>query len=175
MRRSTAAAVGTLTGAALIIGVRLSVTPPAAPVAEAPPPVDAADTSTPSSDPTSGKSSSAGKAGGGSSKKKESSPSKTTEANKSGLKDGTYRGKGITDPYGVVQVTLKVSNGEISDLSATYPTGGESAQINPAAVPRLKQEALKSQSAKLAVVSGATYTSKAYAESLQSALDAAKA
>ena len=32
MRRSTAAAVGTLTGAALIVGVRLSVQPPAAPV-----------------------------------------------------------------------------------------------------------------------------------------------
>ena len=36
MRRSTAAAVGTLTGAALIIGVRLSVTPPEAPVVAAP-------------------------------------------------------------------------------------------------------------------------------------------
>jgi len=63
----------------------------------------------------------------------------------------------------------------MSDLSATYPTAGQSAQINPGAVPRLKQEALKAQSAKIATVSGATYTSQAYAESLQSALDAAKA
>jgi len=36
MRRSTAAAVGTLTGAALIVGVRLSVQPPAAPAAAPP-------------------------------------------------------------------------------------------------------------------------------------------
>ena len=39
MRRSTAAAFGTLTGAALIVGVRLSVSAPEAPVA-APPAVD---------------------------------------------------------------------------------------------------------------------------------------
>ena len=42
MRRSTAAAVGTLTGAALIVGVRLSVQPPAPPAA-AQSPVDLVD------------------------------------------------------------------------------------------------------------------------------------
>ena len=42
MRRSTAAAVGTLTGAALIVGVRLSVSAPVVPTA-APPAVDLAN------------------------------------------------------------------------------------------------------------------------------------
>ena len=43
MRRSTAAAVGTLTGAALIVGVRLSVSAPEAPAAAPPPAAPAAN------------------------------------------------------------------------------------------------------------------------------------
>jgi uncharacterized protein with FMN-binding domain len=164
MRRSTAAAVGTLTGAALIIGVRLSVTPPAAPAA-APPPVDLAGNSTPSPTGSAAHKGTSGK----------SSSSSKKEANKSGLKDGTYRGKGIQDPYGTVQVSLKVESGSITDVAATYPLAGQSATINPVAIPKLKQEVLKAQSAKIAAVSGATYTSQAYTASLQSALDAAKA
>jgi uncharacterized protein with FMN-binding domain len=160
MRRSTAAAVGTLTGAALIIGVRLSVTPAAAPVAEAPPPVDAADNSSPSA---------AASKGGA------SAPAKKKEAAKSGLKDGNIQGKKIQYPYGAIQVTLKIESGSITDVAATYPLAGDSATINPRAIPALKQEVLKAQNDKIAAVSGATYTSAAYLKSLQSALDAAKA
>jgi uncharacterized protein with FMN-binding domain len=160
MRRSTAAAVGTLTGAALIIGVRLSVTPTAAPAA-APPPVDVADNSAPS-----GKSSAA---------PSKSAPSKKKEAAKSGLKDGNIQGKKVQYPYGAIQVTLKIDGGTITDVAATYPLAGESATINPRAIPKLKQEVLTAQSAKIAAVSGATYTSQAYLTSLQSALDSAKA
>jgi uncharacterized protein with FMN-binding domain len=163
MRRSTAAAVGTLTGAALIIGVRLSVTPSAAPAA-APPPVDVADNSSPSP---------SGSASKGGAKAKE--PAKKQEANKSGLKDGNIQGKKVQYPYGAIQVTLKINSGSITDVSATYPLAGDSATINPRAIPALKQEVLQAQSDKIAAVSGATYTSAAYLKSLQSALDAAKA
>jgi uncharacterized protein with FMN-binding domain len=163
MRRSTAAAVGTLTGAALIIGVRLSVTPPAAPAAEPPPPVDAADNSSPSP------------SGSAAAKNKEKTPAKNKEANKSGLKDGDIQGKKIQYPYVAIQVTLKIDGGTITDVAATYPLAGDSATINPRAIPALKQEVLKAQSDKIAAVSGATYTSAAYLKSLQSALDAAKA
>jgi uncharacterized protein with FMN-binding domain len=162
MRRSTAAAVGTLTGAALIIGVRLSVTPTAAPVAEAPPPVDVANNSSPT--PSSGSAKDGGKA-----------PAKKKEAAKSGLKDGNIQGKKIQYPYGAIQVTLKIDGGSITDVAATYPLAGDSATINPRAIPALKQEVLKAQSDNIAAVSGATYTSAAYLKSLQSALDAAKA
>jgi uncharacterized protein with FMN-binding domain len=163
MRRSTAAAVGTLTGAALIIGVRLSVTPTAAPVAEAPPPVDVANNSSPAPS-SSGSAKDGGKA-----------PAKKKEAAKSGLKDGNIQGKKIQYPYGAIQVTLKIDGGSITDVAATYPLAGDSATINPRAIPALKQEVLKAQSDKIAAVSGATYTSAAYLKSLQSALDAAKA
>jgi uncharacterized protein with FMN-binding domain len=164
MRRSTAAAVGTLTGAALIVGVRLSVQPPAAPAA-APPSTSLVDN--PAPEATTKKP--AGTAGG--SGKKTTEP----EKNKSGLKDGTFKGKGATNPYGTVQVTLKIQNGKITAVDATYPTAGNSATINPVAVPKLKQETLQAQSAKVSAVSGATYTSQSYQESLQAALDSAKA
>jgi uncharacterized protein with FMN-binding domain len=160
MRRSTAAAVGTLTGAALIIGVRLSVTPPAAPTASS----SVADLS----DATPADGSKKSPAASASGKK---SPAK----NHTGLKDGQFKGKGVPDPYGTVQVTIKVEGGEITAVGASYPLAGNSATINPVAIPKLKQATLQAQSAKVAAVSGATYTSAAYKESLQSALDSAKA
>ena len=160
MRRSTAAAVGTLTGAALIVGVRLSVTPTAPPAA-ASSDVDLAN-GTPTST-TSTKSPATG------------SKSKEATASKTGLKDGTFKGAGSTNPYGTVQVSIKVQGGKITVVSATYPLAGNSATINPVAIPKLKQETLTAQSARVAAVSGATYTSKSYTESLQSALDGAKA
>jgi uncharacterized protein with FMN-binding domain len=159
MRRSTAAAVGTLTGAALIVGVRLSVQPPAGQAA-APPAVDLAGNE-PDPKPTS--------------KKPAASKSPAAAAPKNGLKNGTFKGKGSTNPYGTIQVSIKIENGEITAADATYPTTGNSATINPPAVKQLKESTLEEQSADVAAVSGATYTSQSYQESLQAALDAAKA
>ena len=167
MRRSTAAAVGTLTGAALIVGVRLSVQPPAAPAA-APPPVDLAGNNTPAPKQTSKKPG----AGSSSAGKKTTGP---TEAVRNGLKNGVFKGKGSTNPYGTITVSIKVQDGKITAAEATYPLTGNSATINPPAIAKLKQETLQEQSAKVAAVSGATYTSQSYQESLQAALDAAKA
>jgi uncharacterized protein with FMN-binding domain len=164
MRRSTAAAVGTLTGAALIVGVRLSVQPPAAPAA-APPAVDLANNSTPSPKTSASKKPATGK--------KTTEPTK--DAVKNGLKDGVFKGKGATNPYGTVQVSVKIEDGKITAVDATYPTTGNSATINPVAIPKLKQETLQAQNAKVNAVSGATYTSQSYQESLQAALDSAKA
>jgi uncharacterized protein with FMN-binding domain len=173
MRRSTAAAVGTLTGAALIVGVRLSVTPAAAPVA-APAAVDLSGSGAdPTPKPAASSSGSGSKASG--SKKKESAAPTSKAAPKSGLQDGTYKGKGATNIYGTIQVSIKVSGGAVTAADATYPVTGNSATINPAAIPKLNKEVLQAQSAKVAAVSGATYTSASYAESLQSALDSAKA
>ena len=165
MRRSTAAAVGTLTGAALIVGVRLSVTP-VAPVA-APPVVDLAGGT-----PTPAKS--AASAPG---KKKEQKEQKEQPAAPKGeFKDGIYKGKGATNPYGTIQVSIKVEGGEVTKADATYPVTGNSATINPAAIPKLNEESLQAKSGKdVSAVSGATFTSQSYQESLQSALDQAKA
>ena len=171
MRRSTAAAVGTLTGAALIVGVRLSVTPPAAPAA-ASSGIDLAN-NTPAPKPSSKKPSASpsSKAPKG----KDTEDEAADDAPKNGLKDGVYKGKGAANVYGTIQVSIKIEDGKITAADATYPVTGNSATINPPAIATLKQETLKEQSADVAAVSGATYTSGSYTESLQAALDAAKA
>ena len=70
---------------------------------------------------------------------------------------------------------MVVTDGVLVDVVALQLPGGnrESDQINAYAEPRLREMALQAQSAQIDVVSGATFTSRAYAESLQGALDAA--
>ena len=91
------------------------------------------------------------------------------------FKDGQYTGD-ITDAYyGNVQVKANISGGKISDVQfLQYPNDRRtSVSINSQAMPYLKQEAIQSQNANVDIVSGATQTSRAFRQSLQSALDKA--
>jgi len=74
-----------------------------------------------------------------------------------------------------VQVQITVANGTVTAVDVVeYPTSnGRDQQINARAVPTLVQETLQAQSAGIDMVSGATYTSDGYLQSLQSALDQA--
>jgi len=98
-------------------------------------------------------------------------------ATSTGLADGTYAGATETNRWGDVQVQITVSGGVITDVSVpVYPDGeNKSVQINQRALPTLIQATLSAQSADVDTVSGATYTSESYRESLQSAIDAARA
>ncbi|MFF9300687.1 FMN-binding protein [Streptomyces althioticus] len=90
--------------------------------------------------------------------------------------DGTVTGDAAQTQYGAVQVRLTVSGGKITKAEAVQaPKGGQSDQVTSNAVPRLNQAAVQAQSADIDAVSGATYTSAGYQESLQSALDKARA
>ncbi|MGZ6273916.1 MAG: FMN-binding protein [Candidatus Limnocylindrales bacterium] len=51
------------------------------------------------------------------------------------------------------------------------PRGGHSSQVSNYAAPQLRSEVLQAQSSQVDSISGATYTSQAYQQSLQSALD----
>lgn len=96
----------------------------------------------------------------------------------SGLHDGTWTGADeLAGRYGDVQVQLVVSGGRITDVRAlVMPTDRpRSAQISQDAGPQLRSEVLQAQSAQIDTVSGATYTSDAYAQSTQAALDQARA
>jgi uncharacterized protein with FMN-binding domain len=74
-----------------------------------------------------------------------------------------------------VQVQLEVSGSTITNVSVLqYPNSdGRDVQINQSALPQLIQQTLDSQGGSVSMVSGATYTSQGYAQSLQSALDQA--
>jgi uncharacterized protein with FMN-binding domain len=78
--------------------------------------------------------------------------------------------------YGPVQVKITVTNGKLTSVSAIeYPENDpRDAQINAYAIPALNQEAKAAGSADIDMISGATFTSEGYIQSLQSALDKAK-
>ena len=84
-------------------------------------------------------------------------------------------GTSVPTRYGPVQVSITVRAGQIVSATALdFPrSNGTDQQINTYAVPLLQQRTLKTQSAQVDTVSGATYTSQGYRESLQAALDAA--
>ena len=90
-------------------------------------------------------------------------------------KNGTFTGQSADTPYGPVQVKITVTGGKFSDVNATVLPHGSSydEQVDQYAVPVLAKEAVSAQSAKIQMVSGATYTSTGYLQSLQSALDQA--
>lgn len=87
----------------------------------------------------------------------------------------TVTGGSVNTRYGPVQVQITVTGGRITAADAIrYPTeSGRDRQINSFAIPELNAAVVSAQSAGIDTVSGATYTSDGYRQSLQSALDAA--
>ena len=87
----------------------------------------------------------------------------------------TINGAAVDTRYGPVQVQITLSGSRIVSSDAiVYPQeSGRDQEINSRAIPQLNQETVQAQSASIDTVSGATYTSDGYRQSLQSALDAA--
>ncbi|MFG2355338.1 FMN-binding protein [Streptomyces sp. NPDC048521] len=88
---------------------------------------------------------------------------------------GTVTGDPAQTRWGPVQVRVTWQDGRLTDVTAVeYPQDNPRDQeINSYALPQLRREALAAQSAQIDTVSGATYTSDGYRQSLQSALDSA--
>lgn len=91
-------------------------------------------------------------------------------------KDGQYTGSVADAYYGNVQVKAVISGGKIADVQfLDYPQDrGTSIRINFQAMPYLTSEAIQAQSVNVDTISGATETSRAFRESLDSALAQAK-
>ena len=96
-----------------------------------------------------------------------------TSSSSAGSGDGTATGDAISTIYGAAQVRVTVKDGKIVQVEALQLQGNEprSVQISSAAAPVLQQEVLAGQTADVDAVSGATFTSASYTQSLQSALD----
>jgi uncharacterized protein with FMN-binding domain len=103
---------------------------------------------------------------------KKTSTKKTTSKSPAAA-GGTATGDAISTQYGNAQVRVTVTNGKIVKIEALQLQGNDprSVQISSSAEPILQQEALTKQSASVDAVSGATFTSASYTQSLQSALD----
>jgi uncharacterized protein with FMN-binding domain len=79
--------------------------------------------------------------------------------------------------FSTVQVEVTVTAGRLTGVRAVALPNldAHSRELSAVAAPILRREALASAGHDIRVVSGATYTSTAYAESLQGALDQARA
>lgn len=99
-------------------------------------------------------------------------PAQAAEATSTATKAKTVTGTSIGTPFGPVQVSVRVVSGRVTKVTPlAYPRSDpRSAQINAYAIPVLQKQALAAQSASIAGVSGASYSSNAFAQSLQSAL-----
>jgi uncharacterized protein with FMN-binding domain len=91
-------------------------------------------------------------------------------------KDGSYTGIDADAYFGKVQVKAVIQNGKLTDVQfLDYPSDRTtSKRISEQAMPVLKSEAIRAQSAQVDVVSGATQTSQGFMQSLADALSQAK-
>src|SRR3954469_7541312 len=156
MRRSPIVLAATVAGTAGVLAFH----PQASAAATATAPTTAATAAAPA------KSTSSAATGSG-------SGSSGSSGSSSSAVSGTATGDAIDTQYGPVQVRVTVKDGKITAIQGLVLTGNDprSAEVSSSAEPTLKQEALSAQSADIDAVSGATFTSAGYAQSLQSALD----
>jgi uncharacterized protein with FMN-binding domain len=82
-------------------------------------------------------------------------------------------GTDVDFQYGDIELKVTMSGSKITSVSVARlnVTDPRSQEIDQQAIPLLTQEVLSAQSANINAVSGASYTSQAYEQSLQSALD----
>jgi uncharacterized protein with FMN-binding domain len=86
-------------------------------------------------------------------------------------------GSDVQFQYGDIAVKVTMTGSKVTDVTVAKADiyDQHSEQIDQYAIPELRAEALRAQSANIDGVSGASYTSAAYEQSLQSAIDKLKA
>lgn len=104
-----------------------------------------------------------------------SSPTPVATTKQSSGISGTFKGETSQTRWGPVQVEITLTNGKITDVSTLqYPNGDRrSSNISSRVIPWLQEETLQVQSANISGISGATYTSIGFRNSLASALQKA--
>ena len=93
-----------------------------------------------------------------------------------GLSDGTYRGPVVDAYYGLMQIEAVIRQGRLATIHVLrYPNDRRtSIYINHQALPMLRDEVIRAQSAHVDIVSGATLSSHAFIQSLGAALEKAR-
>jgi uncharacterized protein with FMN-binding domain len=152
VRRVILAIAGTITGLVLLLGFKTASATSRVSVPAAIAPGTSGSTSSSSSSPT---------------------PSAASPSTSSATATKTVTGTSVDTRWGPVQVKITAVNGKITSAQAVdYPQNNSRDQeINSVAIPQLQQETINASSANIDMVSGATYTSQGYIQSLQSALD----
>ncbi len=164
MKRVWTVAVGAVLGLALVVGLhsktRLSALPPGQvgqrSATGAAPPRSGSSRPAASSPPPGAS----------------NAPSRVTKGSASGSSSNSAVGSSEQYGYGVLSVKVTVSANKITDVTVVNLQTADqySQQLASQVIPMLKSEVMSAQSANINGISGATYTSEAYATSLQSAL-----
>lgn len=118
--------------------------------------------------PSTGSSPSTGPDAGGS-----SSAGSTATQGGAAATSGTFTGTEVSvRNFGVIQVQITTDNGRITTIEATQVPDWDrkSEMISSYSVPELVSQALDAQSADIAGISGATFTSVGFSQSLQAAM-----
>ncbi len=162
MRRAVIATAGTVVGLVLLLGYR----------SEGAVKVDKVDagagtsSTSPGTNTTIGSGTNTGTSAG-------TNTATTVPTAASSSSDRSYTGQDVSYRYGDIEVAVTVDGSRIVTVSVPQDDAFSpySQTVNSAAVPILVREAVAAQGLNFDVVSGATYTSDAFAQSLQSALD----
>lgn len=95
----------------------------------------------------------------------------TPKPTPAGPRDGTYKASS-SERYGTLTLTVTISGHRMTAITAAYNSNSPQ-YCTTKACPTLRSEALAAQSANIATVSGATYTSDAYKAALAAVLKSA--
>jgi uncharacterized protein with FMN-binding domain len=160
MRRAVIATAGTVVGLVLLLGYR----------SEGAVKVDKVDAGAGTSSTSPGTNTTAGTGTNSGTNTVTTVPNAASSSS-----DRTYTGQDVSYRYGDIEVAVIVDGSRIVTVSVPQDDAFSpySQTVNSAAVPILVREAVAAQGLNFDVVSGATYTSDAFAQSLQSALDKA--
>ena len=179
MLRAILTLAGTAAGIAALVAVKFQPAASSALVAGAPVvPVATGSQSAaapPASTSAAGKSAGTGKPSASSMPGSGSSGGSSAGGTAQSTTARTFTGAVDNTQYGPMQVAITVSGKKITKVTVVQKTddGQLSASIDAMSLPKLTSEALAAQSAKIDAVSGASYTSAGYIQSLQSAIDQA--
>lgn len=107
----------------------------------------------------------------------EPTPSATPDAGESSSPEAsspasqTFDGPAITNARGAYQARITVVDGVVTDVQAVVAgtSAAESVAINATAIPELRTRVLEAQTWDVEAVSGASFTSPAFIESLEAA------
>ncbi|MFC5663803.1 FMN-binding protein [Kitasatospora misakiensis] len=168
MRRAVITSTATAAGVVLLLSLKPHGSAPAAAIGSQ------GDTE-PTAGPTAAGAPSAGPSAAASGAPNSPAGSTGTAAPSSPAASRSVTGGAVDTRYGPVQVKVTLAGTRVTAVDVVqYPSEDRrDREINSFALPVLNKEAIAAQSARIDVVSGATYTSDGYIRSLQSAIDRA--
>lgn len=180
MRRATIVTASTVVGLAAVLGYRphsaSQVSLAAASTSASSTDTPSTDTAAPATDTSTSSTDTSSSGSGGGTSQAPAQPATPAPSSAPATRTATGQDVAINEggrQYGDIQAKVTMRGSKITNVSITKLNvyDGRSGEIENYSVPQLMQQTIDAQSAQIDGVSGATYTSMAYEQSVQSAID----